>query len=144
MSDVPVGSRNSIRRGVQLDCEVVSANADEPLRYRATDLSQRGIWLQTARPVRTGETVVVCFAPADGREHEELWVFGEVARVTTQRRADDDTPGVGMGIEFVDLSAAEKTRIEVWLHTQRAPVPRRRRPVRAPRPAPPALPVCWR
>ena len=101
-----------------------------------------GVYVQ-CQP-KAGETVVVCFAPADGREHEELWVFGEVARVTTQRRADDDTPGVGMGIEFVDLSAAEKTRIEVWLHTQRAPVPRRRRPVRAPRPAPPALPVCWR
>lgn len=127
-TSAPQGSRRTIRRAVSLGCEVVAPRSDEVLRYQATDLSVGGIWLQTAEPVRAGETVVVCFRPEDGLP-AELHVFAEVARVMTARGATDETPGVGMGLELLDLRADERERLERWLATFTAPVPRRRRPV---------------
>ncbi|MBM4374687.1 MAG: PilZ domain-containing protein [Deltaproteobacteria bacterium] len=127
-ASTPQGSRRSIRRAVSLGCELVAPRSDEVLRYRATDLSVAGMWLQTAEPVRAGEIVVVCFTPADGGE-VELQVFASVARVMTARGATDETPGVGMGLELLDLRTEERDRLDRWLATFTAPVPRRRRPL---------------
>lgn len=134
-SQAPAGSRRGIRRAVSLGCEVISTRNDEPIRYQATDLSAAGLWLQTAEPVRAGETVVVCFRPDDGLTRE-LLVFASVARVMTARGATDETPGVGMGLELLDLQASELERIERWLAGRRMPVPRRRRPVARTTPLP--------
>ncbi len=115
---IPLGSRRSIRRAVALACELVSARSDEPLRHRATDLSLRGAWLQTARPLRAGETVVVCFR-LEGDHDREMMLFAEVARVQSARGADDDTPGVGMGLEWLDLDGADRLHVESWLGQHR-------------------------
>lgn len=150
----PEGSRRAIRRAVSLGCELVTTRWDEPIRYRATDLSVTGLWLQTAEPVRAGETVVVCFRPTDGIDRE-LHVFAEVARVMTARGATDETPGVGMGLEMLDLTSLEVTRLEAWLSSFTAPIPRRRRPIvrsssgievvsNVIEPRPLRLPSCWR
>ncbi|MSP24208.1 MAG: hypothetical protein EXR75_03390 [Myxococcales bacterium] len=125
---VPEGSRRTIRRAVTLACEVISERSDEPVRFRATELSVDGIWLATASPMRAGSIVVVCFSLDDGWA-EELVLFASVARVSTARGAKDDTPGVGMGLELLDATAQEERRLERWLATHRGPVPRRRRPV---------------
>jgi hypothetical protein len=140
---VPQGSRQSIRRAVSLGCELVSARSDEPLRYRATDFSLRGAWLQTARPMRAGETVVVCFR-LEGEDDREMMLFAEVARVMSARGADDDTPGVGMGLEWLDLDGAERLHVESFLEQHREPVPRRRRPMPAASVPPARVPTCWR
>ena len=138
---VPHGSRTSIRRSVEIPCELVSARNDEALCYQATDLSTSGIWLQTARPFRTGETVCICFRPDD---QKQIMVFGEVARVATQRNANDQTPGIGMGIEFLDLTPRERLRLTTYLASRRGPVPRRRRPVSL-KPLPTSVrKSCWR
>ncbi len=152
-SQTPVGSRRAIRRAVALGCEVISTRNDRPVRYRATDVSVGGIWLQTVDPVRTGETVVVCFRPEDGISRE-LLVFASVARVMTARDATDDTPGVGMGLELLDLATSERERLDRWLANHQLPVPRRRRPVArhdalplgatATLAPPSRLPSCWR
>ncbi|MBM4360999.1 MAG: PilZ domain-containing protein [Deltaproteobacteria bacterium] len=130
-SNAPEGSRRAIRRAVSLECELVTARWDEPLRYVATDLSVTGMWLHTADPVRSGEIVVVCFHPDDG-EDREIHTFAEVARVMTARSVSKATPGVGMGLELLDLTRLEAARLEAWLATFTAPVPRRRRPVARP------------
>jgi hypothetical protein len=151
----PEGSRRAIRRAVSIGCELVTSRWDEPLRYVATDLSVSGMWLQTAEPVRSGEIVVVCFRPDDGIE-TDLHVFAQVARVMTARGASEATPGVGMGLELLDLTPDEAVRLESWLATFTAPVPRRRRPVArlasgievvsnvTPAAPLPRLPSCWR
>lgn len=140
-NSVPSGSRTSIRRSVQIPCELVGSRNDEAQAYRATDLSTTGIWFQTSRPYRTGETICVCFNPDAG---QPIMVFGEVARVATQRDADDNTPGIGMGIEFLDLTPHEAIRLSTYLASQRKPIPRRRRPVRPTVAQPPARKTCWR
>jgi hypothetical protein len=56
-------------------------------------------------------------------------VFASVARVMTARGATDETPGVGMGLELLDLRSDERERLDRWLATFTAPVPRRRRPL---------------
>ena len=153
MHQVPEGSRRGIRRRVQLDCEVVSPREDEPLRFAMTDLSPFGMWLQTADPVRAGEQVVVCFEPRDVEPPAdetalpawglgELMVFAEVARVATSRRRVNE-PGVGMGLEFLDLTGEEQEALDRWLRPRRAPVPRRRRPTPRYRVRPPVMTRCF-
>jgi hypothetical protein len=126
---VPAGSRRDIRRAVRLSVEVVSERCETPFRFIATDLSPGGIWLQTADPVRAGETCVVCFEPEVDWSGGELMVFAEVARVATTRRRQYE-PGVGMGLEFIDLHGEQRDHLANWLQRRRSPVPRRRRPVR--------------
>lgn len=131
---LPAGARRGIRRRVRMECELVSAREDDPLRFPITDLSPYGMWLQTPDPVRAGEQVVVCFEPHDsepsGQEpwrQGELMVFAEVARVATSRRRVNE-PGVGMGLEFLDLTPDEHRALDRWLAPRKSPVPRRRRP----------------
>ncbi len=129
-----------------MTCEVISDRGDDPVAYRATEMSTEGIWLATSSPLRSGATVVVCFAPDDGIARE-LMLFAAVARVSTARGATDDTPGVGMGLELLDATGEEEQRLARWLASRRSPVPRRRRPIaeRLVEPAAPArLAGCWR
>ena len=150
---VPEGSRRGIRRSVKLDCELVSSREDEPLRFAMTDLSPFGMWVQTADPVRAGEQVVVCFEPRDVEPVAdptvlapwalgEIMVFAEVARVATSRRRVNE-PGVGMGLEFLDLTGDEREAIDRWLRPRRAPIPRRRRPTPRFRVAAPVMTRCF-
>lgn len=92
-----------------------------------TDLSADGLWVSTTEPVRAGETVVVCFEP-DGWTDGELMLFAEVARVMTGRPGSEQ-PGLGMGLEFTDLTPKQRCSLDLWLRSRRSPIPRRRRPV---------------
>ena len=132
----PAGSRLGIRRSVSLPCELISNRRDVAAICTATDLSTTGLWLSTDEPVRAGEHVVVCFQPGDGWTLGELVVFAEVTRVITVRMG---SVGGGMGLEFMDLRAVERTALDAWLLQRRMPVPRRRRPL--PRRGPPPLPT---
>jgi Tfp pilus assembly protein PilZ len=142
-STTPPGARRSIRRAISIACEVICERADAPIGYRATELSARGIWLQTCDPIRAGENVVVCFRP-DDKDEREVCVFAQVARVTTARGATDDTLGVGMGLELLDLTIVEEQRILRWLEHNREPIARRRRPIPRARASEANLTSCWR
>jgi hypothetical protein len=126
---VVAGSRRSIRRAIRLSVEVVSERCEAPMRYVATDLSPVGMWMQTADPLRAGATCVVCFSPDGSWSGGELMIFAEVARVATSRRRLNE-PGMGMGVEFTDLEDDQRAMLAAWLATRRAPIPRRRRPLR--------------
>jgi hypothetical protein len=114
-----------MRRGVDLRCQVVTARRDEPIGYHASDLSLDGMWLETAEPLRSGETVVVCFEPVDGhapragRFTSEMLVFARVVRVQTRVPAVDPHPPrrerAGMALEMLDLTAHERQRLGRWL-----------------------------
>jgi hypothetical protein len=132
---LPAGSRRGIRRSVDIGCEVISTRWDAPAHFRASDLSLSGLWLPTPDPVRAGEEVVVCFEPGDEWHNGELWLFAEVVRVVSTRRASG---GGGMGLAFLDLGARDEALLGRWLDRRKMPVPRRRRPVPlAPLPAAP-------
>jgi len=116
-------ARRGIRKSVDLQCEIIHADCDEPVECRATDLSLYGMWLETAELVLPGDHVVICFQPPDWPEHSPITVFAEVARVSIGRR-DMDARTTGMGVEFTDLSEAQKEALAACLKGLPPPLPR--------------------
>lgn len=114
-----VSSRRSLRRAVQIPCELVSSYLDEPLLYWATDLTPHGMWLDTHFPMVVGEIVVVCFEPAIWWWQRPLGIFAEVVRAT---RGNDS----GMGLTFLDITLHEQRALQAWLRGRPPPLPRRR------------------
>jgi hypothetical protein len=118
-------ARRSPRHTVELACEVVTRDVDEPLLLWATDLSPEGVWLETGQPiVDCGSELVVCLRPLVWWQARELIVFGEVARVSQGRR--DQDVGGGVGVAFMDLTAGERFALRAWLRPRPERRPSRR------------------
>ena len=100
-----VESRNALRRQIRLPCEIVSHYGDDPFVHFIGDLSEDGAWIDTLFPLHPMAELVLCFEPPGIRR--ELMVFARVARVVTGRRRGDRGPR-GMGLELLDLTAAER------------------------------------
>ncbi len=98
-------ARRGERREVDVMCEVVARNWDEPLRYRATDMSPHGLWIQTSFPLDIGDSMVLTFqAP---RAPEPMQLFARVVR-TVRVHEKNGRRECGMGLELVGLSGAER------------------------------------
>lgn len=121
---VSPGARRSARHQVELPCEVIGRHDEIPRLMWATDLSDRGIWLQTTRPLDIGEELVVCFRPAAWWRRGEVVAFGEVARASGGRRVGDDTGG--MGVALLDLTTDERFALRSWLRPRAFVEPQRR------------------
>ncbi|MBW2523003.1 MAG: PilZ domain-containing protein [Deltaproteobacteria bacterium] len=122
------GDRSDPRRGerksVDIECEVIRTDTDEPIFCRGTDLSHSGIWLQTEELLRPGEQLVITFRPPDWPSPFSITVFGQVARVSPGRRVSDRGL-TGMGVEFADLSEAEREALDACIQGLPAPEPQR-------------------
>jgi hypothetical protein len=112
--------RRSLRRAVELPCEIVTRHLDEPLLYWATNLTPFGLWIDTRFPMQSGDVVVVCFRPAVWWPGRELMLFAEVVRATTTRGE------TGMGLEFLDADEHERRALTAWLRGRPPPLPKRR------------------
>jgi len=127
--------RRTTRHRVEIPCELVTSNRDEPELYWATDLSGHGLWLEGAQSLPLGEVVVACVTPGVWWRRREIQVFAEVVRVSYGLRQGDSGPGAGL--RFLDLSPAERWALRRWLRprpiidaTRRFPVaPKRAMPV---------------
>ncbi len=97
-------ARRGERREVDVMCDVVARNWDEPLRYRATDMSPNGMWLQTSFPLDVGESMVVTFAAPNGAA---MQLFGRVVRSVRVHEKNGRRES-GMGVELVGLSGGER------------------------------------
>jgi Tfp pilus assembly protein PilZ len=82
---------------------------------RASNVSQGGVFVETAHLLEVGDPVVLSF-PGDGGAR--LVVSGRVRWVTPFGRVDDPTPG--MGIEFVGLDQTKRDKIASLLSRARA------------------------
>jgi hypothetical protein len=91
-------ARRTERREVDILCDVVARNWDEPLRYRITDLSANGLWIHTSFPLDIGETMVVTFRTP--QEDTSMQLFGRVVR-SVRVRERDGRRECGMGVELV-------------------------------------------
>jgi hypothetical protein len=117
--------RRAVRRAVDLPCEVVFGDRDEPVVCQARDLSLIGVWLETEAPAEPGDRVVITFRPPNWPSIWNITVFGTVARVSRARRSSD-AGTAGIAIEFVDLTDAERAALGDCLKGLPLPQPRPR------------------
>ena len=77
-----------------------------------TDLSAMGIFIQTSEPLPPGTLLNLRFQPPGGAQ---LDVEGRVIWVNPPRKHDSINPG--MGVQFVDLTPAQREQIKVLVRT---------------------------
>ena len=116
---VPVGSdRRTGRERREHQRVLVSMEVD----YRCdntflfayiTDLSAMGIFIQTINPHPPGTLLNLHFRPPGGGP--QIDVEGRVIWVNPPRKHDSINPG--MGIQFVDLTPAQRQQIKVLVRT---------------------------
>ena len=102
--------REHERVAVQL--EVDYRSDDTFLFAYITDMSAMGIFVQTMTPKPPGTLLKLRFRTSDGKPLE---VDGRVIWINEPHGADSINPG--MGVQFVDLSAAERDRIMSLVRT---------------------------
>ncbi len=78
-----------------------------------TDLSAMGIFIRTAMPLPPGTRLNLHFAPPGS---PELNVEGEVVW-TNQHRANAESPNPGMGVQFLDLTPAQRDQVMSLVRT---------------------------
>lgn len=77
-----------------------------------TDLSAMGIFIQTSQPLPPGTLLNLRFQPPGGAQID---VEGRVIWVNPPRKHDSINPG--MGVQFVDLTPAQREQIQVLVRT---------------------------
>ncbi|MBW2524999.1 MAG: PilZ domain-containing protein [Deltaproteobacteria bacterium] len=115
-------SRRALRRAVDVPCEIITFDVDQPMAGRALDLSPFGMWAVSRQPFAVGERVVVSFRPPYWDEPAELTLFGEVARVTMERCGRGGT-ATGLGIEFTGMTDDERAALGRCLMGTPPPIP---------------------
>jgi hypothetical protein len=115
-------ARRGERREVDIVCDVVARNWDEPTRYRITDLSPQGLWIQTSFPLDVGENMVLSFLAPQG--NGEVQLFARVVR-TVRVHERNGRRASGMGLELVGMTGGERRTLRRGLRG--LPVARRRR-----------------
>ena len=75
-------ARRARRRRVDLPCQLICSDWDEPYYHHMVDISPYGVWVKTSFPRNIGERVVLCF---EGPHGKELTVFAEVTRQVKRR-----------------------------------------------------------
>lgn len=115
--------RRSVRRAVNLECNLESESWDGIVVLSATDLSNEGLWLESPYTLDEGQEVVVSFElPGDG-EPGRVWAIAEVARVGLWRRRGDDARSPGMGLAFTYFSEDDRSRLRHALAGLPPPLP---------------------
>ncbi len=114
-------SRQSFRRYVRLDCEVVREHDFRSIGSLALDLSTHGMLVTTRERILTGEELVFAFRPPGSNR----WVDGmaRVARVVHGRRPGD--MGRAIGIEFSDIGKLDREHLWERLRGLPPPTPQR-------------------
>jgi hypothetical protein len=110
-------ARRSMRRLVDLQCDVFCELWGEAIVHRVTDLSEDGLWIETELLLEVGTEVTLSFYPPDWEE--PLWVAGRVERVELRPQSPERT-SVGMGIGFESLRNDERRRLTQSMRGLRA------------------------
>lgn len=151
---IRLGRRRSLRRAVVAHCRLHCPDWDRLVPFRATELSNEGLWLPTPRALVPGEEVTLCLLPPGARSGQEIWATAEVVRVgragkpalrVTKQGVDaTQSPAVplGMALTLTYCSAAERRFLARCLQGHPPPLPARRSPPPLParRSSPPPLP----
>ncbi len=102
------GRRHSARRAVALECTLLSELWDGEVQLPASNLSDGGIWIETAIAPEPGEELVISFSPPGA---QQVWAAARVVRVGTRAGITAREPGgadasacCGMALEFTRSS----------------------------------------
>ena len=104
-------SRRSVRRAVEIGCELVSRNAVQV--ERVFDLSARGARVRSRSHVRRGEEVLMTFVPPNAPRR--------VSALGSVRHTKD---GV-LGIEFYSLDRIDESELRARLRGLPPPLPKK-------------------
>ena len=99
------GADRRVHERVATDIEVDYRASDTFLFAYITDISAMGIFVRTDTPEPKGTRLNLRFRVAGG---ELMEVEGEVIWVNPPRPDDAEGRSPGMGVEFMDLSAAQR------------------------------------
>jgi hypothetical protein len=103
--------RRALRRAVDIECAVLSAEWMEVAPLVAADLSPLGMWLDSQLPLEPGSEVVVSFTPPRWPKWgAPVTVLARVVRVGLPRRRGDHG-NAGMGLRFLDLDPEHAERL---------------------------------
>ena len=120
--------RQTLRRGVDMNVEVIASPWDAPRKHRILDLSDRGLRVASGTRLPVGEDVVVSFTPPG------WWIFGELtlfAKVKRQTERFGDGRPATMGMEFVDLPQGLRIELKRSLRGVPPLVPKGKRRARS-------------
>jgi type IV pilus assembly protein PilZ len=106
------GRERRVHRRVMVSMEVDYRCDDTFLFAYITDLSVMGIFIQTTNPHPPGTMLNLRFKPPG---HPQIDVEGRVIWINPPRKHDSINPG--MGVEFVDLSPAQREQIKELVRT---------------------------
>ena len=108
---VPVDPTDAERRGtprVLVDLEVDYASEDNYLFAYITDISAMGIFIRTNVPEPPGTRLNLSFTPPGG---PQLNLEGRVMWVNPYRPGSYDNINPGMGVQFIELTPAQREQI---------------------------------
>jgi hypothetical protein len=118
---VEARQRQSTRRAVDLECEVIAERGFRLLGRRVLDLSSDGMLLRSDADVELGEDVVLTVRAPSGLS----WIDGEakVTRIVRGRRRGDG--GRCLGLRFERMDAVSRAMLLGSLRGLPPPVPKR-------------------
>ncbi|MCK6587991.1 MAG: PilZ domain-containing protein [Polyangiaceae bacterium] len=117
--------RRSVRRDVEVECQVVRAQGGEVLAERAVDLSTDGMLVLSQAACVLGESMLATFCVPGTAQW--MTVPARVARVIAGRRHND--PGRAVALEFEVLDIEVQRTIRAALEILPEPPPARPRRV---------------
>ena len=111
--------RRALRRGVEVDCQVVAERDFRLLGSQTMDLSPEGMLLRSDAEVTLGEEVYVALKPPGSG----WWIdaVARVARIVAGRRTGDR--GRGIGLEFVSMDPVDRAMLRGRLLGYPPPLP---------------------
>ncbi len=116
--------RFEIRRSSKILTEVAAPTWDLPVELVASDLSPRGMYLQSEELPAVGEHMFLAFSLSF--EQREYCFLSRVNRINLRRRKTDVRPP-GFGVEFLDISPINRLRIRSSIRALPIPLPADRR-----------------
>lgn len=97
--------RKNPRYKISIGLEIRDESNHAKMQVRTTDMSVGGCYIETFLPLKIGTKLSV-----------EMWVNTDKITISAVVRTSD--PGVGMGIEFLDLNCEEELHLERLLRSR--------------------------
>ena len=108
MSDGPE-NRRAARRPIQVEIQVGDTSLGAQMRFDSGNVSEGGVFIKSELLLEVGEILWVSFVLPDAAI--AIRTRGRVVWVNKDPDPDDPESMAGMGVQFMDLSAAERAAL---------------------------------